>query len=286
MASTSLADMRTRLEDRMGYGSSSGVLSDQLDEALNAGIARAFADGVRGLQRDVFTGSTHGQTTAPVVAGATSGTSVTMDNGSGGDPSLHTTLHIAPQDILEFTSGDRSGEKVLIRELGTTSSNEETVIDLGVPQATEIVNNTTVKITRRAIKLPSSGSIVGVKLKDGRQLTYEPRNAVFDPYETGDPLYFEQRYSENTDTSYLILYPAPTSATVVTVIQNRAFVFDEAFDGPEEALDAILERAVLAFKTWQGQTSGTEAGLAIGAVRDTDNALHDASSAQKFFIRQ
>ena len=131
--------------------------------------------------------------------------------------------------------------------------------------------------------------MVGVKLKDGRQLAYEPRNALFDPYETGDPLFFEQRYSTKQDKSYLILYPAPTSATVVTIIQNRdvtSDLTDEIFEGPEEALDAILERAVLAFKTWQGQTDSVEATLATSAVRDTANQLQDASSPLKIFVRE
>ena len=273
----SITDMRGRLEDRLGYGSSSGVLQSQLEEAINAGMARAWADGVRGLQRDVFTGETFGELTTVVKNGASSvgDTTITVKTG---DP---VASKVAPQDILEVTSGAQNGDKYIIRDITST-----TVLDLGAPLTGVIEANATTKIIRRSIELPSAGSIVSVKLKDGAQLTYEPRNAAFDPYKTGDPLYLEQRYSSQRDKSYLILYPAPTSATVVTVIQNRAMGNDDDFKGPEEALDAVLERAVLAFKTWQGQTSGTEAGLAIGAVRDTDNALHDASSAQKFFIRQ
>jgi len=278
---TAFSAIKTRLQNRLGFGSVSTTLSNQLNEAWKAGLARAFSDGIPGLQRDTFTGTTFGEVTNYVVNDAgiqAADTTITLDTGT----SL-VTDKVALQDILEVDS-----KKYLIRDV--TSA---TVLDLGAPIGTDMFsNNDTTKIIRRSIQLPSAGSVVGVKLKDGRQLAYEPRNALFDPYETGDPLFFEQRYSTSQDKSYLILYPAPTSATVVTIIQNRDVTLEvddldnEIFEGPEEALDAILERAVLAFKTWQGQTDSVEATLATSAVRDTANQLQDASSPLKIFVRE
>ena len=275
---TAFSAIKTRLQNRLGFGSVSTTLSNQLNEAWKAGLARAFSDGIPGLQRDTFTGTTFGEVTNYLVNDAgiqAADTTITLDTGT----SL-VTDKVALQDILEVDS-----KKYLIRDV--TSA---TVLDLGAPIGTDMFsNNDTTKIIRRSIQLPSAGSVVGVKLKDGRQLAYEPRNALFDPYETGDPLFFEQRYSTSQDKSYLILYPAPTSATVVTIIQNRdvtSDLTDEIFEGPEEALDAILERAVLAFKTWQGQTDSVEATLATSAVRDTANQLQDASSPLKIFVRE
>jgi len=275
---TAFSAIKTRLQNRLGFGSVSTTLSNQLNEAWKAGLARAFSDGIPGLQRDTFTGTTFGEVTNYLVNDAgiqAADTTITLDTGT----SL-VTDKVALQDILEVDS-----KKYLIRDV--TSA---TVLDLGAPIGTDMFsNNDTTKIIRRSIQLPSAGSVVGVKLKDGRQLAYEPRNALFDPYETGDPLFFEQRYSTKQDKSYLILYPAPTSATVVTIIQNRdvtSDLTDEIFEGPEEALDAILERAVLAFKTWQGQTDSVEATLATSAVRDTANQLQDASSPLKIFVRE
>ena len=275
---TAFSAIKTRLQNRLGFGSVSTTLSNQLNEAWKAGLARAFSDGIPGLQRDTFTGTTFGEVTNYLVHDAgiqAADTTITLDTGT----SL-VTDKVALQDILEVDS-----KKYLIRDV--TSA---TVLALGAPIGPDMFsNNDTTKIIRRSIQLPSAGSVVGVKLKDGRQLAYEPRNALFDPYETGDPLFFEQRYSTSQDKSYLILYPAPTSATVVTIIQNRdvtSDLTDEIFEGPEEALDAILERAVLAFKTWQGQTDSVEATLATSAVRDTANQLQDASSPLKIFVRE
>jgi hypothetical protein len=275
---TAFSAIKTRLQNRLGFGSVSTTLSNQLNEAWKAGLARAFSDGIPGLQRDTFTGTTFGEVTNYLVNDAgiqAADTTITLDTGT----SL-VTDKVALQDILEVDS-----KKYLIRDVTS-----ETVLDLGAPIGPDMFsNNDTTKIIRRSIQLPSAGSVVGVKLKDGRQLAYEPRNALFDPYETGDPLFFEQRYSTSQDKSYLILYPAPTSATVVTIIQNRdvtSDLTDEIFEGPEEALDAILERAVLAFKTWQGQTDSVEATLATSAVRDTANQLQDASSPLKIFVRE
>ena len=275
---TAFSAIKTRLQNRLGFGSVSTTLSNQLNEAWKAGLARAFSDGIPGLQRDTFTGTTFGEVTNYLVHDAgiqAADTTITLDTGT----SL-VTDKVALQDILEVDS-----KKYLIRDV--TSA---TVLDLGAPIGPDMFsNNDTTKIIRRSIQFPSAGSVVGVKLKDGRQLAYEPRNALFDPYETGDPLFFEQRYSTSQDKSYLILYPAPTSATVVTIIQNRdvtSDLTDEIFEGPEEALDAILERAVLAFKTWQGQTDSVEATLATSAVRDTANQLQDASSPLKIFVRE
>ena len=275
---TAFSAIKTRLQNRLGFGSVSTTLSNQLNEAWKAGLARAFSDGIPGLQRDTFTGTTFGEVTNYLVHDAgiqAADTTITLDTGT----SL-VTDKVALQYILEVDS-----KKYLIRDV--TSA---TVLDLGAPIGPDMFsNNDTTKIIRRSIQLPSAGSVVGVKLKDGRQLAYEPRNALFDPYETGDPLFFEQRYSTSQDKSYLILYPAPTSATVVTIIQNRdvtSDLTDEIFEGPEEALDAILERAVLAFKTWQGQTDSVEATLATSAVRDTANQLQDASSPLKIFVRE
>ena len=274
MVTTTSSAMLTRLQNRLGFGAVSGALQNQLDEANNAGMASAFADGFPVLQPDTYPGTTFGEVTNYLVNDAgieAADTSIMLDTGT----SL-TTDKVALQDILEV-----DGKKYLVHDVHSA-----TELDLGAPIGPDVfANNDTTKIIRRSIELSSAGSVVGVKLKDGQQLIYEPRNALFDPYETGNPLYFEQRYSSKQNKSYLILYPAPTSATVVTIIQNRAVTLDEDFEGPEEALDAILERAVLAFKTWQGQTDDVEAGLSVGAVRDTENALHDASSAQKFFIR-
>ena len=50
MVVTTSSAMITRLQNRLGFGAVSGALQNQLDEAINAGMARAFADGVPGLQ--------------------------------------------------------------------------------------------------------------------------------------------------------------------------------------------------------------------------------------------
>ena len=256
--------------------------NDTLDEALNAGLARAYSDGIPGIERDVFMGETFGEVTNYLVndsSGTSIGdTSITLDTGT----SL-TTDKVALQDILEITSGPQSGKKWLIRDVASA-----TVLDLGAPMAVVIGDDVGTKITRRAIELPSAGSVVAVKLVDGQNLSYYPQGAAnnfMDPFETGDPVCYEQRYSKRQSKSYLILYPAPTATTKVVIIQNRDYTVDQGITAPEEAIDAVVERALHVYHTWAGDVDPVQASLSQEAIRDVDNQLRDTSSAVKIFVR-
>jgi len=274
------SDARDRLADRLGIGTPTAQQTILLEEALNAGLARAFSDGIPGLLRDVFMGETFGELTT-VVVNDSGGTAV-GDTTLTVDTTSLVTAKVAPQDILEITSGAQSGKKFLIRDVVSATS-----LDLGAPMTGVIEDNATTKITRRSIELPSTGSVIAVRLVDGQQLDYHPQLATLDPFDTGTPMYFDQRHSSKRNKSYIHLYPAPTSGEEVTVIQNRAITNDDsdAATMSEEAMDAVLERSFRAYLTWRDKTDSVQAGLSMDAVQDTDNQLKDAHSAHKIFIR-
>ena len=262
--------------------------NDTLDEALNAGLARAYSDGIPGIERDVFMGETSADTTMRLdngVDGTTDNqigdTSIATDNGSG--VGVLITGRVALQDILEITSGTDEGKKWLIRDVTSAF-----VADIGAPLVTALEDNATVTVTRRSIQLPSAGSVVAVKLVDGQNLSYYPQGAAnnfMDPFETGDPVCYEQRYSKRQSKSYLILYPAPTATTKVVIIQNRDYTVDQGITAPEEAIDAVVERALHVYHTWAGDVDPVQASLSQEAIRDVDNQLRDTSSAVKIFVR-
>jgi hypothetical protein len=277
------AELRTRLKRRLGFAVVSSVEDERLGEALNSGIARAISDKVPGLSHDIFQGSVSGElalTTAVISAG---GTTVTLDSQNP------ITYRVYPHDIIVVdVSGTET--KFLIRD--TKDANE---VDIGTPSPAAYSGGSASKVIRRSIPLPTTGQIVEVFRvgSTGRtsKLVYEPLYAHSDPFETGTPKFFEQRYSETHGKSFISLWPAPTSSTdQFTIIQTRAVErLDSDSDTllfPEEALDAILERARLAYLSWAGTSLPVKASLAMEAVKDSSDSLKNTSNATQIFTKQ
>ena len=276
------AELRTRLKRRLGFAVVSSVEDERLGEALNAGIARAVSDRIPGLSHDIFQGSVSGElglTSATIGVGATTAT-------LSDDP---VAARVYPHDILVVdVSGTQT--KLLIRDAKDTDE-----VELGAPSPLAYSGGADSKIIRRAIPLPTTGQIVSVFRvnSDGRtrRLVYEPLYAHSDPFETGTPRYFEQRYSETQGASFISLWPAPTDSTdQFTIVQTKAFLrLDDDSDTllfPEEALDAILERARLAYLTWAGTSLPLKASLTMDAVKDSSDSLKNTSNATQIFTKQ
>jgi len=99
---------------------------------------------------------------------------------------------------------------------------------------------------------------------------------------------FTQGYDgRGSGSSFIGLYPAPTSATESLIIQADFYdELDEDADKvffPEPALDAILERSRLAYLSWTGESDQIRVGLAQAVVADTADELTNTSNPTKVF---
>ena len=275
--------LRTRLQNRLGLGVVSAVEQDRLDEALNAGIGRAISDGVPGLAHDVLTGTPFGELALTSVAVTADSSDVVL---VGANP---TTTHVMPHDILVVDVGGTE-TKFLIRDV--KDANE---VNIGVVATASLSGGSDSKIIRRSLPLPTAGQVISVyrhSTKGGntRQLVYEPISALRQPFKTGTPAFFEQRYSRVTNTSFISLWPAPDDTNQYTVVQTR-FGSTLSTDGaelqfPEEAIDAILERARWAYLVWIGNVGQVDATLSNQAVRDVSDVLKNTSNKSQVFVKE
>lgn len=279
------SDLRTRLQRRLGLGVVSAVEQERLNEALNSGIARAISDGVPGLSHDAFVGSVYGEFALTGSATVTASAGATSFTFSADNP---LTGNVFPHDILQVVVSGAT-TKFLLRDV--KDANE---VDIGAPATQAYAGDDNSTVIRRAIPLPTTGQVVGVYRHGGdsaTKLSYEPLWSHQNPYKTGTPKFYEQRYSETQSKSFISLWPAPTDLTdQFTVVQTRFIQrLDEDSDTllfPEEALDAILERARMAYITWVGTHAPTKVALASDAVRDSADSLKNTSNANQVFVRQ
>ena len=196
---------------------------------------------------------------------------------------------VMPHDIITVdVSGSQT--KFLVRDVLST-----TTIDVGIPATVALSGGSASVIERRALILPTSGQVISIYRVNASgkasRLSYDPLIAQRDPFETGTPKYFEQRYSTEQGTSFVSLWPASTDNTEqFTVVQTRFLSrLDSDSDTlafPEEALDAILERARLAHITWAGTHAPTKVALATEAIRDSADSLKNSSTSNQIIVKQ
>tara|TARA_R100001530_G_scaffold53901_1_gene39791 strand:- start:2642 stop:3463 length:822 start_codon:yes stop_codon:yes gene_type:complete len=271
----------------------SSVEEARLGEALNAGIARAISDGVPGLTHDTFTGHVLGDLALTGTSATTIGDTV-IETAHEGDNLI--TSGVLPQDIISVFD-DPTWYDYLIRDIGLEGgkTQDEDAVDVGAPINAVITGSSASKIIRRGLKLPTSGQVIAVhridsSTKKSTRLTYEPLHAVGDPFATGTPVYFEQRYSQTIEASYISLWPAPATTTQLSIIQTRFHdnlsADDMTLRFPEEALDAVLERARLAYLTWSGNVNQVDAALATESVKDVSDSLKNSGNAEQVFVKQ
>ena len=277
--------LRTRLQRRLGFGVVSAIETDRLGEALNAGIARAFSDGVPGLSHETFVGSTlgeYGLTSAAVVALSSTVTTVN-------DASNLSAGEVRPADILKVVVSGATTKFLIKAVTGATT------LSIGVTASAALSGDTNSTVLRRSIRLPSTGQVVSISRLSGSgrasRLVYEPLYALHDPFAEGTPKYFEQRYAAGALESYISLWPAPTDTTEQYLIVQNSFLAEmdddtDSFPYPEEVLDAILERARLAYMTWSGITVPSDTMLAMEAVRDSSDSLKNSSTSEQIYIKQ
>lgn len=276
------SDLRSRLQRRLGLGVVASLEQERLNEALNAGIARALSDGVPGLATYTMTGGILGQLALTAATVSQHSQSVTI---TGADAQA---THVHPHDILVVTTDDGDSHKFLIQDVY-----DSTTLQLGIPANQDIDGNASSYILRRSIDLPSTGQVVSVYPVGsgaGDGLSREPMIALRDPYRTGTPRYYEQHFSTLHSESSVSLWPAPTDATKQWVIQQAQFKVRlssdaDTLDFPEEVLDAVLERARNCYLIWTGAANQTDLVASNSALRDTGDALKNSSNPQQIFYK-
>jgi hypothetical protein len=268
--------LRTRLKRRLGLGVVSAVEDERLNEAINSGLARALSDGVPGLSYSMFTGS---PLATVAVTGAVTELSATLAITGGADMNVQKVM---PHDFLTF---DTDGSQFLIKDVLTASS-----LSIGIP-ANATISAEAATITRRSLLLPSTGQVSAVYPVGSRDaLAREPSIAHRDPFKTGTPRYYEQRYSEGQSASFISLWPAPSDTTKQFIIQQAQFKTQLTSDSdtlgfPEEVLDAILERARDCHLTWGGSANQNDLTASYRALRDTSDSLKNSSSTKQIFLK-
>ena len=267
---TTITDIETRLRHRLGLAKTVALGDSRITEAINSGIARAYADGVPGLSGQTLLGRTYGDL-ALTVSAHSAGSSIFKIN--------TTPAYVFPGDIVTIGTN-----KYLVASTGTyfeVDASSDPAIDVGIPIESAIAGSTAITVTRRSIQVPN-GTIYYAALPDSDS-HLEPSSRVLAQYpdNTGVPRFYATGYSEGSQSSYLNLIPAPTSATLVSV-QCHDFkarsTGSATINIPEAAIDAILERARQAFLGWSGNVGSIEASLAQNATKDTQNQIRAVGS--------
>jgi len=271
---TTITDIETRLKHRLGLAKTVALGDSRITEAINSGIARAYADGVPGLTGQTLLGRTYGDLALTITAHS-AGSSIFKINS--------TPDYVFPGDVVTIGSN-----KYLVADTGTYPDTSDPAIDVGIPIEASI-NGSSITVTRRSIQVPS-GTIYYATLPDSSS-NLEPSSRILAqfPTNTGVPQYYTTGYSEGSENSYINLVPAPTSATLVSVqchdFKDRS-TGSTTFNVPEAALDAILERARVAYLGWSGAISQTEASMALQSKEDTQNQIRAVGSDRAVRVKK
>ena len=240
----------------------------QLDEALNSGIQRAIADGVPGLARDIFTTKTWDTTTLTLTHVAGAATAAYAETA---------VSNLFNHDIV------KSGSDYYIIQGHDKDAKR---VDFGSPLPDSISGEVTVY--RRSIELPTSGKLISVfDVTNGQELPYDPLRAHLETGTTGSPQAYDQRYDTDADKSILSLYPAPDTQIFLRIQQQENYTADADLNWPDDAIDAVLERARAVMMSFRGDlVTPVEATLMDQSLDDVDDILKDSSSPLKIFVRE
>jgi len=264
---TTVTDLETRLRHRLGLAKTVSLGDSRITEAINSGIARAYADGVPGLTSQTLLGRTYGDLALTVNAHSAGSSEITFTT---------TPAYVFPGDILTV-----SNNTYLVTDINGA------VIDVGAPIESAVSGGATV--TRRSIHIPN-GTVYYATLPDS-DYHLEPSTRILAQYPdtTGVPQYYTTGYCEGTQKSYINLVPAPTESKLIA-IQCHGFkdriTGSTTFNIPEAAIDAVLERARKAFLDWSGNIGSVEASLAENSKKDTFNQIRATGSNRSVRTKQ
>jgi len=260
-----VSTIRDNLYKRLGITSPSQRETDRVEEALYAGIARAVADGIPGLAHSLITAETYGQSSDAVAAGGHSANTATI------------TLDAIP-------TGTRAGDLLKIgSDIYTVFSISGSAIDVGAPIKNQIADATTVTVIHRTVELPNTGPVLRVfDLTNDHALAHEPSGFARYGFNQGTPKGYEITYDRDNSELVVGLWPAPDNATRLAVVQS--FAWDSLTTGtdlpfPASALEAIMERAIACWRSWQvGGVSPAELEASRQSVKDAETGLNHGST--------
>lgn len=264
---TTVTDLETRLRHRLGLAKTVSLGDSRITEAINSGIARAYADGVPGLTSQTLLGRTYGDLALTVNAHSAGSSEITFTT---------TPAYVFPGDILNVSS-----KNYLVADINGA------VIDVGAPIESAVSGSATV--TRRSIEIPN-GTVYYAALPDS-DYHLEPSTRILAQYPdtTGVPQYYTTGYCEGTQKSYINLVPAPTESQLISI---QCHQFKARITGsttiniPESAIDAVLERARQAYLGWSGSISKMEATMAGQSTGDTQNQIRATGSNRAVRIKR
>jgi len=265
MASTLVSALETRLKNRLGLATTVAIGDSRVLEAMNAGISRAYSDGVPGLTARTVNGYIYSVFTDTIAAHTAATSALTFTT---------TPAYIFPGDVLTV-----DGKDYLVHTVNRTTK----VVDVGIPiEASKAAEAVSVK--RRSIKIPDS-SVYEVMVNS---TIYEPSTRVVLFEGTDRTPGHIVGYSAETGETYINLSPAPSAGTEVTVmlrgLKSRVGSSD-LLDMPEAVFDAILERARDAYLSWSGDIGKIEAGMAASKVNETGDQLTGSSGSRGVRVR-
>lgn len=260
---TTVSDIRTQLYKRLGITSASAREADRVLEALYAGIARAAADGIPGLAHSLVTAETYGESSTTVSSHSANTSAITLASMPTGT---------RPGDLLKIGSDTYSIYSV-------TGS----VADVGGPIKDAIAGSTAVTVIHRTVELPTTGPVYRVfDLTNDNNLAHEPSGFARYGFDTGTPRGYEVIFDRSNNETVIGLWPAPDNATRVGVVQNIDFstlATSTDIPFPIGALEAIMERAIACWRSWQvGGVSPAELEASRQSVKDAETGLNQGST--------
>lgn len=275
--SVSLSALETRLQNRLGLTSLSTLQSAQLREALNASVGRALTDDVPGLNR-AFVSCNLGEYTAAETVTMTAGNNY-LESDNLED---FVAAGVHPGDIL-IMDGAR---ELLVLYIDATDTDR---IYVG-SRIDQTYTNVSLTIWRRALHIPTSGKVLAVRDADTRRpLTYDPEAVAKVPFNRGTATHFTPTNDvEGGGQQFIALTPCPSEVTDFVITQayeiDRLTGDSDEFEIPEGVIDAVLARAMRAYRGWTSNDQ-IEQITSEAEVTDADDQLLDRDGGRGFFIK-
>ena len=258
--------LRDRLASRLGLSTVTAIEQARLNEALYAGLSRVYTDKAPGYAYSELTAETFGSSAVTISSHTANTSSLTLSAIPTGT---------AVGDVLVV-----GAKSWLIYDYGSLA------IDVGAAIKASLTGETGT-IYHRTVQLPTTAQVLEVvDLTNNVELKHQPGGlSLYGLGTQGQPAGFDQRYSRQAGTSYISLWPVPTSAIQIAIKQGYvldSLSTDTDIEGTEPFFDAILSQAVL---VWRGLQSGGPAAMeweaASKGVLDSNTAAKSSATSAK-----
>lgn len=250
---TTVSDLLTQLQKRLGITSPTARESDRLTESLYAAILRAAEDGLAGVGDSNVTGETYGSSSITV--------------------SAH-TANTSTLTLSAVPTGTRANDVLKIgTNLYSVYSVSGSDIDVGGPIRDSLAGETGT-VYRRTVPLPHTGPVYRVwSLTDGGPLEHTPDGFGKYRYETGCARGYEVNHDRDNEQALIVLWPIPDSETRLIISQRLSWdtvSTATTLPFPDSTLDSIMTNATHIWRTWK--TGGVSPMELEGSRQDVKDA--------------